>query len=73
MDMKGGDKMDYKQKLLEFRAKNDLTQSQLANILDVNVNMVFRYEKGISGPTAVNKIRFENKMKEWEENKNVSL
>ena len=71
--MKGGDKMDYKQKLLEFRAKNDLTQSQLAKILDVNVNMVFRYEKGISAPTAVNKIRFENKMKEWEENKNVSL
>ena len=71
--MKGGDKMDYKQKLLEFRAKNDLTQSQLANILDVNVNMVFRYEKGISVPTAVNKIRFESKMKEWEEKKNVSL
>ena len=71
--MKGGDKMDYKQKLLEFRAKNDLTQSQLAKILDVNVNMVFRYEKGISVPTAVNKIRFEKKMKEWEENKNVSL
>ena len=71
--MKGGDKMDYKQKLLEFRARNDLTQSQLANILDVNVNMVFRYEKGISVPTAVNKIRFENKMKEWEEKKNVSL
>ena len=71
--MKGGDKMDYKQKLLEFRAKNDLTQIQLANILDVNVNMVFRYENGISVPTAVNKIRFENKMKEWEENKNVSL
>ena len=71
--MKGGDKMDYKQKLLEFRAKNDLTQIQLAKILDVNVNMVFRYEKGISVPTAVNQIRFENKMKEWEENKNVSL
>ena len=71
--MKGGDKMDYKQKLLEFRARNDLTQSQLAKILDVNVNMVFRYEKRISVPTAVNKIRFENKMKEWEEKKNVSL
>lgn len=53
-----------------FRAKNDLTQIQLANILDVNVNMVFRYENGISVPTAVNKIRFENKMKEWEEKQN---
>ena len=59
--------------LLEFRAKHLLTQSQLAEILGVDVNMIHRYETKKAEPTQVNKIMFENKMKEWEEKKNVSL
>ena len=56
--------------LLEFRAKHLLTQTQLANILGVGVNMIHRYETRKSEPSQVNKIVFENKMKEWEEKKN---
>ena len=58
--------MDYGRTLLEYRAKHNLTQIQLADILGVTFNMIHRYERGSSQPSAVNKIRFENKMKEWE-------
>ena len=60
--------MEHSKKLLEFRAKHNLTQTQMADILGVTLNMIHRYERGLSQPSAVNKIRFENKMKEWEEN-----
>ena len=59
--------------LLEFRAKHLLTQTQLAEIFGVNVNMIYRYETRKSEPSRVNKIIFENKMKEWEENKNENV
>ena len=62
--------MEYCRFLLEFRAKHNLTQKQLAEILQVNVNMVGRYELGISEPTKVNRIKQEQKMKEWENGKN---
>lgn len=57
--------------LLEFRAKHLLTQTQLADILGVGVIMVHRYETRKSEPSQVKKIIFKNKMKEWEEKKNV--
>lgn len=53
--------------LLEFRAKHSLTQKQLADVLGVTPVMVHKYETQKAEPTAVNKIIFENKMKEWEE------
>lgn len=58
--------MEYSKKLLEFRAKHNLTQTQLAEILGVGVNMIHRYETQKNEPTEKNKIVFENKMKEWE-------
>lgn len=58
--------MEYSKKLLEFRAKHSLNQTQLAEILGVNIYMIHRYETNKSEPSAVNKIRFETKMKEWE-------
>ena len=68
-------KTNYGITLLEFRAKHRLTQTQLADILGVTLTMIHRYENRKSEPTQVNKIKFENKMKEWEEcnNENVSL
>ena len=63
--------MNYGITLLEFRAKHLLTQTQLAEILGVTPVMVYKYENKKAEPTQVNKIIFENKMKEWEENKNV--
>ena len=59
--------MNYGKILLEFRAKHLLTQTQLAEILGVGLNMVHRYETQKNEPTEKNKIVFENKMKEWEE------
>lgn len=61
--------------LLEFRAKHLLTQTQLANILGVSTGMVHRYETSKNEPSQVNKMIFNQKMKEWEEkqNENVSL
>lgn len=62
--------MGFGQKLLEFRAKYNLTQNQLAAMIGVHPNMVFRYENNLSNPSAVNQIKFDKKIKEWEE-KNV--
>ena len=63
----------FKDICLNFRAKHNLTQNQLTEILGISHNMVGRYEAEINKPTKAKRIRFENKMKEWEENKNVSL
>ena len=60
-------KTKYGITLLEFRAKHLLTQKQLADILGVDVNTVCRTENEKTEPSKRNKIRFENKMKEWEE------
>lgn len=65
--------MDFGKTLLEFRAKHNLTQKQLADYFGVTVISVYRYENNKHNPSQVNKIKFENKMKEWEEKKNVSL
>lgn len=67
---KRGDKMEFGRTLLEFRARHNLTQKQLANIIGVDTNTVYRTENGKTVPTQVNKIKFENKMKEWEEKQN---
>lgn len=65
--------MDFGKKLLEFRAKYSLSQKQTSEIVGVSYEMISQYENGKYNPTARNKIIFENKMKEWEEKKNVSL
>ena len=67
---KRGDKMDFGRTLLEFRAKYNLTQKQLADYLGINVMAIYRYENNKYNPTQVNKIKFEKKMKEWEEKQN---
>lgn len=67
--------MDFGKMILEFRAKYNLNQKQMAKIVGVSYEMISQYENGKYKPTARNKIIFENKMKEWEEsnNENVSL
>ena len=62
--------MEYGKNLLEFRAKYNLTQKDLAELFEVSPNMVFRYEKGTHKPHKANEIRFENKMKEYEVKQN---
>ena len=70
---KRGVKMTFGRKMLEFRAKYNLTQTQLANIIGVDINTVYRTENGKTEPTKKNAIKFENKMKEWEEKENGGL
>ena len=72
---KRGDKMDFGRTLLEFRAKYNLTQKQLADYLGITVMAIYRYENNKNKPSQVNKIKFENKMKEYEvkKNENASL
>ena len=62
--------MDFGRTLLEFRAKHNLTQKQLADYLGITVMTIYRYENNKYNPSQVNKIKFENKMKEWEEKQN---
>ena len=57
--------MSFSEILLDFRAENDLTQSQLASIILVSPASIFRYESGRSEPSKKNRIRIEKKMKEW--------
>ena len=65
--------MEFGKKLLEFRAKYNLNQKQTSEIVGVSYEMISQYENGKYKPTARNKIIFENKMKEWEENKNENV
>lgn len=62
--------MDFSRTMLEFRAKHNLTQKQLADIIGVETNTIHRTETEKSQPTRRNAIIFENKMKEWEEKQN---
>ena len=59
--------MEFRKKLLEFRAKYNLTQSQLGEIIGVSCNAVCGYEIGKHKPTNKNEIVYSNRMKEWEE------
>lgn len=65
--------MDFGKMILEFRAKYNLNQKQMAEIVGVSYEMISQYENGKYKPTARNKIIFENKMKEWEKNKNENV
>ena len=52
--------MNYGITLLEFRAKHLLTQKQLADILGVDINTVYRTENKKTEPSKRNMIIFEN-------------
>ena len=56
----------FGKKLLEFRARHNLTQKQAAKIIGVGTTMIHRYEKGLANPSAMREIRFNAKMEKWE-------
>lgn len=58
--------MEFKDKLLNFRAKNNLTQVQLAEIFGVSTAIINRYEAGKSEPHRVNLIKFERIMEGYQ-------
>ena len=57
---------EFGKTLLEFRAKHNLTQKQMSEILCVGKNAVSRYELGENEPTAVHRIMYEIKMTNYE-------
>lgn len=59
--------MTIGEKILMYRAKHNLTQQQMADLLGVHCNMIHRYEKGGVNPHKVKVIQLEQKMKELEE------
>lgn len=65
--------MTFGEKCLQFRAKYGLTQQQLGQIFGVTKITIFRYEKGKFNPSRMKEIRFERKMKEWEEINNENV
>lgn len=50
--------MTFSEKLLNFRAEHKLTQKQMAEILEVNPQMVYKYENDLSKPSKKNHLRF---------------
>ena len=62
--------MTIGERMLEYRAKHDLTQKQLAELLGENSNTVFKFENGKTKPHKVNELRLHIKMKELEEKEN---
>lgn len=50
-----------------YRAKHNLTQQQMADLLGVHCNMIHRYEKGGVNPHKVKIIQLEQKMNDLEE------
>lgn len=57
--------MSFAVKMITFRAKNNLTQEQAANILGVSLNMVHRYEKSVSTPSRKNELMFNEIMENY--------
>lgn len=58
--------MDFAERLIQFRAKNNLTQKQAAKILNVNISMIYFYESGKNKPSKKNKIIIGEKMEDYE-------
>lgn len=58
--------MTIGERLLMFRAKYNLTQKQMARLIDENVNMLYRYENGNNKPHKKNELRILMKLEKLE-------
>ncbi len=45
--MMGGDKMTIGEKILKYRAEHNLTQKEMAKLLDVKDHIIYRAEAGL--------------------------
>ena len=63
--------MNVGERMLHYRAKHDLSQKKLAELLGVGVQIVYRAESEKYKMHRVNEIKLMNKMDELEEVKNV--
>lgn len=62
--------MDFSEKLINFRAKCNLSQVETADLLGVTPFMIYQYEVKKTIPHKKNLIRFEHIMEVWENAKN---
>lgn len=60
--------MTFAKRILNFRSRHGLTQAEMADVLGVTLNMVFRYEHGTSKPRPANMIRIEKILEGDEQN-----
>lgn len=65
--------MTFATQLTLFRAKNNLTQEQTAEILGISPGMVYRYEKSLNEPSRKNKILFDELMERHEKGENDDM
>lgn len=54
----------YPEAILELRAKLNLSQTELANLLGVSFTSVNRWEKGHNEPTVLAKVKLKKLFKE---------
>lgn len=62
--------MTLGERMVMYRAKHKLTQTEMGKLINESLNMIFKCEKGVKLHT-VNRIRLEMKLKELEEHENV--
>lgn len=61
--------MEIGERLLQYRAKHNLTQKQLADLIGVNNTIIHRYEKGMVKPHKIKEIQISEKLNELENEK----
>lgn len=59
--------MTLGERMLNYRAEKDLTQIQLADVLEISPMMVYKCEKGCFKMHKVNEIKISNRLKRLEE------
>ena len=52
-------KYDYQKALVQLRAKLNISQHELADLLQVSYPSISRWENGHNGPTKIAKVRLE--------------
>lgn len=57
---------NFGEKLIAFRAKHDLTQTDVAKLFGTDQKSISNYEREVFHPTRKNKLVYEQKMTEYE-------
>lgn len=66
MDEKGGDMMDLRERILQYRARHDMSQEDFANLCRVNVMTINSIETRKRTPTQLTVVKIEMILKEDE-------
>ena len=64
MDEKGGDTMDLRERILQYRARHNMSQEDFANLCQVNVMTINAIETRKRTPTQLTVTKIEMILKE---------